>query len=159
MAMIGITAIGAIITIGATIIGVTAMTGSAGNTTSRGGLTGPLSSPFAMTQGLFFREDARRFILSLEEAQQIMFPRTLMLEFVLSECGLAKGTTMDLVPYSREYWLAHAEEAHALAGLMKEPQTKRSMLCVARCYEKLAGHAQEQASLRAQIKIPEGKPE
>lgn len=61
---------------------------------------------------------------------------------------------MDLIPYSREYWLAHAEEARAIAGLMKEPQTKRSMLYVARGYERLAEHAQEQAGLRAQIEVP-----
>jgi hypothetical protein len=66
---------------------------------------------------------------------------------------------MDLTPYSREYWLAHAEEARAIAELMKEAHTKRSMLYLARGYEKLAEHAQEQAGLLAQIKIQEEEPE
>jgi hypothetical protein len=42
---------------------------------------------------------------------------------------------------------------------MKEPHTKWSMLFVARGYEKLAEHAQEQAGSRAQIKIPEQEPD
>jgi hypothetical protein len=71
---------------------------------------------------------------------------------------LGKGTTMDFIPYSREYWLAHAEEARAIAGLMKEWQTKWSMLCVAKSYEKLAAHAQDQARLRARLNTP-GEPE
>jgi hypothetical protein len=66
---------------------------------------------------------------------------------------------MDSTPYSPEHWLAQAEDARAIAELMKEPHTRRSMLYLARGYEKLAEHAQEQAGLMAQIETPERKRE
>jgi hypothetical protein len=63
---------------------------------------------------------------------------------------------MGLDAYSREYWLARAEEARTVAEIMKETAPKLTMLGLAKCYERLAEHAQAQAELMAPE--PEKKP-
>jgi hypothetical protein len=54
---------------------------------------------------------------------------------------------MELVQYSPEYWLALAAECHAVADRMSHQITKQTMLRLARGYERLARHAQEQAGM------------
>ena len=56
--------------------------------------------------------------------------------------------------YSREYWLARAEEARTLAEIMIETAPRLTMLGIAKCYERLAQHAQAQADLMARIEMP-----
>jgi hypothetical protein len=60
---------------------------------------------------------------------------------------------MERVQYNPEYWLARAEECLALADRMSYPITKQTMLRLARSYERLAQHAEEQAEMLARIKI------
>jgi hypothetical protein len=56
---------------------------------------------------------------------------------------------------SSEHWLARAEEARTVAEIMKETAPKLTMLGLAKCYERLAQHAQAQAELLARIEMPE----
>jgi CRP/FNR family transcriptional regulator, anaerobic regulatory protein len=52
-----------------------------------------------------------------------------------------------LLPKSREYWLARAKRAYALAEQMRDPLTKNSYLSVAKSSEKLARFAAPQTNL------------
>jgi hypothetical protein len=45
--------------------------------------------------------------------------------------------------FSSEYWHARAEEARAIAGQMKDENTRNTMLGIARSYDHLARRAEE----------------
>ncbi len=47
-----------------------------------------------------------------------------------------------------DYWRNRAEEARGIAVQMVDPQTKATMLAIARDYEKLAKRAEQRASER-----------
>jgi hypothetical protein len=66
---------------------------------------------------------------------------------------------MEPVQYGPDYWLALAEECHAVADRMLFPSTKRAMLRLAIAYERLARHAEEQTGMIARIETTIEKPE
>jgi hypothetical protein len=45
-------------------------------------------------------------------------------------------------PRDAAHWRARAEEARAIAGAMRDPETHRAMLSIAAGYERLAGAAE-----------------
>ena len=96
----------------------------------------------------------RRIILSIfETSGGVSRTLPLSLGFVVG-AGIGK-TAMGGNEYSSEYWLARAEEARTLAEIMKETAPKLTMLGIAKCYERLAQHAQAQAELMARIEMRE----
>jgi hypothetical protein len=50
--------------------------------------------------------------------------------------------------YPPEYWVQCAQEVREKAGGIKDPETKREMEIIARCYERLGQYAERRLSRR-----------
>jgi hypothetical protein len=63
------------------------------------------------------------------------------------------------VTYTREYYLARAEEMRTLADQMSNPDARQKMIGVAESYERLAKRASEKGELKTGVKLPEPQAE
>ena len=54
-------------------------------------------------------------------------------------------------PRDAAHWRARAEEARAIAGAMRDPETHRAMLSIAAGYERLAGAAERRETGKGDV--------